>query len=115
MSTFSVEHAVPADVVGACQAADPVTGAEVIAFALQPDDGGEPQTFTLSICGAYALREVIDAALEAPFFWDDDGDEGDLLDVLSTLEATGERIGIDLPRRPASVRWDEVWTRSHPR
>ncbi|MGN6694336.1 MAG: hypothetical protein ACTHN0_09170 [Aquihabitans sp.] len=112
MATFSAEQAVPVDVVGARQAADPVTGAEAIAFALQPDDGGDPQVFCLSICAAYYLREVIDAALEAPFFWDD-GEVG-LEPSLGELEESASGNVIELPR-PPSVRWDEVWATSHPR
>ncbi|HWJ98997.1 MAG TPA: hypothetical protein VNQ33_12615 [Acidimicrobiales bacterium] len=111
MATFSAEHAVPVDVVGARQAADPVTGAEAIAFALQPDDGGDLQVFSLSICTAYDLREVIDEALEAPFSWDD-GESGPTgLDELDGL--AGSNV-IELPR-PPSARWGEAWATSHPR
>lgn len=111
MATFSAERAVPVDVIGARQAADPLTGLEAIALALQPDDGGETQVFSLSICGAYELREVLDAALEAPFHWDDEGDPDAVLDQVDDL--VGLNV-IALPR-PASVRWDEVWAASRPR
>jgi len=112
MATFSAEQAVPVDVVGARQAADPVTGAEAIAFALQADDGSAPQVFSLSICTAYYLREVIDAALEAPFYWDD-GEVG--LDAV--LDQLDDVVGMNVTELPCppSVRWDETWARSHPR
>lgn len=111
MATFSSEQATPADVVGARQAADPVTGAEAIAVALQPDDGGGTHVFSLSICAAYTLREVLDAALEAPFHWDD----GDDLDA--AFDELDELVGSNVIERarPGSVRWDEVWAHSHPR
>ena len=103
------------DVLGARPGADPLTDAEAIEIALQPD-GEEPQVFSLSVCAAYHLREVLDAALEAPFHWDDDGGEDhELLGLaLEAVDAMFDPDVIDLARA-RTVRWDETWAHAHPR
>lgn len=114
-ATFPDVEPLSSHVLGARPGADPVTDAEAIVVALQPD-GEEPQVFSLSICAAYQLREVLDAALEAPFHWDDDGDEGsELLGMaLEAMDAMFDPDAVDFGRT-STVRWDESWARSHPR
>lgn len=112
--TFPTAVALSADVIGARPAADPTTGAEAIEFAVQPD-GEEAQVFSLSICAAYQLREVLDAALEAPFHWDDDDvRDQSLAAALDEIDELFVAEVVDLARQ-RTVRWDETWARSHPR
>lgn len=113
--TFPDADALAADVLGARPGADPATEAEAIEIALQPD-GEDPQVFSLSICAAYHLRELIDAALEAPFWWEDEPDDDQVVlgMALRAVDAVLAAEGRDLARH-ASVRWDETWAASHPR
>ena len=98
---------VGADVLGARPAADPLTGTEAVEIALHPD-GEDPRLFTLSVCAAYHLREVLDAALEAPFWWEEDLDE----DPVGPFAPLAGGVGAPENRPPGhrSVRWDETWT-----
>lgn len=109
-ATFPHVAALPADVLGARPGADPLSGAEAIELALQPD-GEEPQVFSLGICAAYHLREALDAALEAPFWWEEvPGDEQVVVGIaLQAVEAFADGDVVDLARH-RSVRWDETWT-----
>lgn len=111
-ATFPTDLAQPADALGARPAEDPDTGMDAIAIALHPD-GGDVQVFTLTICGAHHLCAALEAALEPPVCWEDDT-EGDLLDVLEAFEALCDPDVVDLTRA-RTVRWDETWSRSHPR
>lgn len=112
--TFPDAGALAAEVVGARPGADPATGAEAVHLALQAE-GEDPQVFSLSIFDAYQLRELIDAALEAPFWWEDDLDDDQVVLGLAirATDAVLEPEVIDLAR-PRTVRWDETWTASRP-
>lgn len=113
--TFPDADALVADVLGARPGADPSTGAEAVQIALQAD-GEDPQVFSLSICAAYHLRELIDAALEAPFWWEDEPDDDQVVLGLAirAVDAVLEPEVLDLARH-RSVRWDETWASTHPR
>ena len=111
-ATFPDVHALAADVLGARPGADPQSGAEAIELGFQVD-GEEPQVLSLSICAAYHLREVLDAALEAPFWWEEVPDDEQVVVgiALQAVEAYADDAVIDLARH-RSVRWDETWTGS---
>ncbi|HWJ64847.1 MAG TPA: hypothetical protein VNS19_22935 [Acidimicrobiales bacterium] len=113
--TFPDTDALVADVIGARPGADPGTGAEAIEVALEPD-GEEPQLFSLSISAAYHLREALDAALEAPFWWEGEPDAGLLVPgvVVQVVDVVDDGDVIDLARH-RSVRWDETWATARPR
>lgn len=128
--TFPDVDALVVDVLGARPAADPDTGAEAVEIALQPD-GEEPQVFSLDICAAYQLREALDEALEAPFWWEEASDDERLVASLALRAGGAMRAGavVDLARERSrrsdeeddgarfslqplldgSVRWDERW------
>jgi hypothetical protein len=112
--TFPDAAAHAAEVVDARPGADPATGAEAVQIALQAE-GEDPQVFSLSICDAYQLRELIDAALEAPFWWEDDLDDDRVVLGLAirAIDAVLEPEVLDLAR-PRTVRWDETWSASRP-
>ena len=114
-ATFPDADALAADVLGARPGAGPETGAEAVEIALQAE-GEDPQVFSLSICAAYHLREVLDAALEAPFWWEDEPDDDQVVLglALDVIEAAMDPVLADVARH-RSVRWDETWARSHPR
>ena len=86
--TFSTDQALEADVLGARHVLDPESGDQVIAlsFGLEPD-GDRPVVLTVSICGAYHLREAVATALEDRCSWPADDEH------------------LVYP----SVRWDEIW------
>ncbi len=111
-TTFPESAAVGADVLGARPGADPATGAEAIELAFQAD-GDDPQVLSLSICAAYHLREALDAALEAPFWWEEVPDDEQVVVgiALQAVEAYADGDVVDLARH-RSVRWDETWTGS---
>lgn len=131
--TFPDVDALVVDVLGARPAADPATGAEAIEIALQPD-GEEPHVFSLGICAAYELREALDEALEAPFWWEEASDDDRLVASLALRVGGAMRAGtvVDLTRgrswcpdddddggrfslQPVfdgAVRWDEPWAPS---
>jgi len=100
------------DVIGARPGKAPGTEAEAIEIALQPP-GEDPEVFSLSIHAAYELREALDDALEAPFWWEEDPDHCEDRSTLA-LKADGAMRApsvIDLDAR-RSVRWDEDWASS---
>lgn len=101
-----------AEVLGARAGKDPGTEAEAVEVAVQAA-GDDPLVLSLSINAAYELREALDEALEAPFWWEEatDDDRFALGIALKADCAMRAAEVVDLTRG-RSVRWDETWAPS---
>lgn len=118
------------DVLGARPGRAPGSDDESIEIAVE-GLGEDPQVFSLSICAAYELREALDEALEAPFWWDEATDEEREVAAIASKAGGAMRAGgiIDLvparsrhglggepfslqPLLDGSIDWDEARTPS---
>ncbi|MCU1372564.1 MAG: hypothetical protein JWO77_3758 [Ilumatobacteraceae bacterium] len=104
--------AIAVDVIGARPGWDPGTDAEAVEIAVEAP-GEDPHVLSLSISAAYELREALDDALGAPFWWEEATDDEDVTDAVACKTPSAMRAPevIDLARE-RSVRWDEAWTPS---
>jgi hypothetical protein len=100
------------DVLGARPGRDPGTEVEAVEIAFQ-EPGEDPQVLSLSIQAAYELREAIDEALEAPFWWEGvSDDDREVLAVALKAHGAMRAAGVVDLARDRSVRWDEDWASS---
>ena len=111
-TTFPDVDPLSVDVLGARPGKDPATEAEAVEIALEAP-GEDPQVLSLTISAAYELREALDEALEAPFWWEEaTDDERFALGVAQKAGGAMRAAGIiDLDAERA-VRWDETWASS---